>query len=313
MADLRKLDVNLLIVIHAILEEKNLTRAGERIDMTQPAVSGALARIRQHYNDPLLVRAGKQFELTPRAVALKPLIEEALHAVSRTLELLPFFDPRTSERTFYISASDYALAEVTSPLLRLLKDEAPGVHVQFDALPINTHVDPDDLIRRDLLIAADGRGVPGKRQTLFSDRFVCVVGAKNPRLREGKLSLSDLADLRHVRASFGAHITTPVDDMLAANGIDPRLGMIVQGFLPVFLAVSGTTMVGHVPERVAHRYASDFGLTVAETSLNATLVEAAHWHPSKNADPGLMWLVGMLQKASQFVKPGTEDRAVLQN
>jgi DNA-binding transcriptional LysR family regulator len=299
MTDLRKIDVNLLVIIHAILEEKNLTRAGERIGMSQPVVSGALARIRQQYDDPLLIRAGREFQLTPRAVALKPLIDEAMDAVSRMLELLPVFEPETSQRKFYIAASDYALAELTSPLLRLLKEKAPNVRVQFDALPFDAPVDPDDLIRRDLVIAAAGRGIPGRRQELFNDRFVCIVNSKNPRLREGKLSLSDLAELRYVRSSFGEHTTTPVDDMLAASGIDPRIGMIVQGFLPVFLAVSGTTMVGHVPERVAHRYAPDFGLTIAETPLSAELVEAAYWHPSKSSDPGLMWLVQLFQDASK--------------
>ena len=302
MTDLRKIDVNLLVVLHAILEEKHLTRAGERIGMTQPAVSGALARIRQQYDDPLLIRAGNKFELTPRAEALKPLVEEAMDGVARMLEVLPVFQPETSDRTFYISASDYALAELTSPLLRLLEQKAPAVRVQFDALPIDTHVDPDDLIRRDLVIAAAGRGIPGKRQELFHDEFVCIVDKKNPRLREGKLSHNDLADLRHVRSSFGEHVTTPVDDMLAANGIDPRIGLIVRGFLPVFLAVSRTTMVGHVPQRIARRYAADFGLTAAETPLSAELIEAAYWHPSKNADPGLMWLVQLLQVASESVE-----------
>jgi DNA-binding transcriptional LysR family regulator len=304
VTDLRKIDLNLLVVLHAILEERNLTRAGERIGTSQPAVSGALARIRQQYDDPLLIRVGNKFELTPRAQALKPLVEEAMEAVTRMLDLLPAFEPASSERTFYISASDYALAELTGPLLRQLEEKAPNVRMQFDALPFDAHVDPDDLIRRDLIIAAAGR-IPGKRQDLFHDRFVCIVDGKNPRLREGRLSLSDLADLRHVRSSFGKQ-TTPVDDMLAANGIAPRIGMIVQGFLPVFLSVSGTTMVGHVPERVARRYAADFGLAVAETPLSAELVEAAYWHPSKSTDRGLMWLVQVLQKVSEAVTTGDD-------
>lgn len=299
MTDLRKIDVNLLVVMHAILEEKNLTRAGERIGMTQPAVSGALARLRQQYEDPLLIREGRVFRLTAKAESLKAPIGEAVAAVSRMMDLVPTFEPASSQRTFFISASDYVLAELTSPLLRLLHDVAPNVHVQFDALPFDAHVDPDDLIRRDLVVAATGRGIPGKRLDLFSDRFVCIADHKNPRLRDGRLSPNDLADLMHVRSSFGRHTTTPVDDMLAANGIDPRIGMVVQGFLPVFLSVSGTTLIGHVPERIAKRYAADFGLTIADTSMTVELVEAAYWHPSKSADPGLMWLVQALEQASK--------------
>lgn len=302
MTDLRKIDVNLLVVAHAILQEKNLTRAGERIGMSQPAVSGALARLRQQYGDPLLVRSGRTFELTDKAQSIKPLIEEALAAISRTLEIQPIFDPLASKRTFYISASDYVLAEMTSPLLKILGQRAPGVTVKFDGLPAGTPVSPDDLLRRDLVIAGTGRGVPGKRKSLFSDRFVCIADASHPALRNGAFDLEDLTRLRHVRAGFGDGNSTHVDEMLAAAGIAPRIGLTVQGFLPVPIAVAGTTMIGHVPQRLAERYARVFSLVIVRTPLQAILIEAAHWHPSKNTDPALTWLVEMLCLASELLE-----------
>lgn len=307
MTDLRRVDVNLIVVLDAILSEKNLTRAGELIGMTQPAVSGALARLRQQFDDPILVRSGRGFELTPKGEQLQPLVSQAMHEISRTLELLPTFDPTTSTRTFLISASDYVLAQMTSPLLLLLQREAPAIKVDFDALPADAMVEPNDLLRRDVLIVGTGRGVPGKRQSLFSDRFVCIVDATNPRLRDGTLSLTDLADLRHVRSNFGAHVLTHIDDMFSAAGISPHIGLSVQGFLPVPFAVSGTTMVGHVPERLAIQHRDRLGLAIAETPLNAaTLVEAAHWHPSKTDDPALRWLVAMLRKAAEIVEFGED-------
>ena len=307
MTDLRRVDVNLIVVLDAILSEKNLTRAGELIGMTQPAVSGALARLRQQFDDPILVRSGRGFELTAKAEEIQPLVRDAMLEISRTLELLPTFDPETSTRTFLISASDYLLSQMTSPLMLLLEREAPGTNVEFDALPAGTAVDPNDLLRRDVIIAGTGRGVPGKRQSLFSDRFVCIVDSTNPRLRDGKLSLTDLADLRHVHSSFGEHVLTHVDDMLSSAGIMPRIGISVQGFLPVPFTVSGTAMVGHVPERLAHQYKDQLGLVIAETPLTAmTLVEAAHWHPSKSEDPALKWLVKMLRKAAELVEFGEE-------
>jgi DNA-binding transcriptional LysR family regulator len=307
VTDLRRVDVNLIVVLDAILSEKNLTRAGELIGMTQPAVSGALARLRQQFDDPILVRSGRGFELTPKGVELQPLVSRAMHEISRTLDLRPTFDPTTSSRTFLISASDYVLSQMTSPLLLLLEREAPGVKVDFDSLPAETMVEPNDLLRRDVLIVGTGRGIPGKRQSLFSDRFVCIVDATNPRLRDGKLSLTDLADLRHVRSSFGSHAITHVDEILSTAGITPRVGISVQGFLPVPFAVAGTTMVGHVPERLALQHRDSLGLAIAETPLNsATLVEAAHWHPSKTGDPALRWLVAMLRKASEIVEFGSD-------
>jgi len=305
MTDLRRVDINLIVVLDAILIEKNLTRAGERIDMTQPAVSGALARLRQQFDDPILVRSGRGFELTARGEQLKPLVREAMVEVSRTLELLPTFEPAESNRTFLISASDYVLAQLASPLIGLLTRDAAGVKVDFDALPAGTMVEPNDLLRRDVVIAGTGRGVPGKRRALFSDRFVCIVSRDNPRLREGALSLADLADLRHVRSNFGQGVLTHIDDMLAGGGIDPRIGISVHGFLPVPFAVSGTNMVGHVPERLAHQYRDALNLVIAETPLQpATLVEAAHWHPSKTEDPALRWLLGVLRTASEIVEFG---------
>lgn len=311
MTDLRRVDVNLIVVLDAILSEKNLTRAGELIGMTQPAVSGALARLRQQFDDPILVRSGRGFELTAKGEELQPLVVHAMREIARTLELSPTFDPATSPRTFLISASDYVLAQVTSPLLLLLEREAPGVKVDFDALPADAMVEPNDLLRRDLLIVGTGRGIPGKKQSLFSDRFVCIVDASNPRLRDGKISLTDLAELRHVRSNFGAHVLTHVDDILSAAGITPRVGISVQGFLPVPFAVAGTTMVGHVPERLALQYRDSLGLAIAETPLNAaTLVEAAHWHPSKTGDPALKWLVGMLRKAAEILEFGESDESI---
>lgn len=305
MTDLRKVDINLIVVLDAILTERNLTHAGELIGMTQPAVSGALARLRQQYDDPILVRVGRGFELTPRAEELVPIVHEAMVEISRTMDLLPTFDPATSTRTFYISASDYLLSQMTSALLSVIEAEGPGINVEFDSLPAGTAVEPNDLLRRDVMIAGTGRGVPGKKQSLFSDRFVCIVDKTNPRLREGQLSLSDLADLRHVHSSFGEHAHTHVDDMLSDAGIFPRVGVTVQGFLPVPFMVSGTAMVGFVPERLAEQYNEQLGTVIVQTPLSAaTLVEAAHWHPSKTADPALKWLVSMLRKAAELVEFG---------
>lgn len=307
-SDLRKIDLNLIIVLDAILTERNLTRAGELIGMTQPAVSGALSRLRQQLDDQLLVRSGRGFELTDKARELLPVVNEAMMAVTRTLELFPVFDPATSTRTFYISASDYLLSQMTSALLSVIECEAPGVNVEFDALPAGQMVEPNDLLRRDVVIAGTGRGVPGKRQSLFSDTFVCIVDKTNPRLREGQLSLTDLSDLRHVHSNFGAHVLTHVDDMLSAAGVTPRVGVSVQGFIPVPFAVSGSTMVGFVPQRLAQQYGEYLGITIAETPLQSTvLVEAAHWHPSKAADPALKWLVSMLRKAAEVVEFGAES------
>ena len=307
MTELRKVDINLLLVLDAILTERNLTRAGDLVGMTQSSVSGALTRLRAQLDDPLLVREGREFRLTPKAEELVPVVRDAVNEVSRLLETTPTFDPLVSTRTFLISASDYLLSEITGPLLRLLETAAPHVNIEFDALPADTVVSPNDLLRRDVIISGTGRGVPGKRQSLFSDTFVCIVAADNPRLADGRLSIDDLREMQHVRSDFGEAVQTHVDDMLSSAGIAPKVALSVQGFLPVPHMVSGSPFVGHVPERLALRTAEQLDLVIAATDITgSTLIEAAHWHPSKNTDPAITWLVSMLREASVLVEFGDE-------
>lgn len=307
MPDTRKLDLNLVTVLHALLLERNLTRVAARVGMTQAAVSNALTRLREIYEDPLLERAGRTFVLTTRAEELLPIVAEAIAEVERTFDLLPTFDPATSTRTFLVSASDYVLSEITSPLLSVLAREAPNANVEFDGLPTSGIISPVDLLRRDLTLAATGRGIPGKHTSLFSDRFVCIVDAANPELRNGSLSMGAIASLRHVRSVFGPHASTHVDDMLAAAGIVPRSAMTVQGFLSVPFAVVGTSRIGWVPERTAIRFADMLGLVIADTAIApSVLLEAAYWHPSKTRDAARHWLVQQLRRASELVEFGHE-------
>ncbi|MEY4320382.1 MAG: hypothetical protein RLZZ471_323 [Actinomycetota bacterium] len=308
MTDLRKIDVNLIVVLDAILNEMNLTRAGDAIGMSQPAVSGALARLRTQFDDPLLVRNGKIFEPTPRALELRPIVAQAMVEIKRIYDILPTFDASTSTRTFYVAASDYALAQLTSPLIRLIKAEAPGVSVSFETMPAQGEISAIDLLRRDIIIAATGIGIAGKHQSLFSDNFVCIVDKNNPRLRDGKLEISDLGELRYVRVLFGEGVNTPADIALSQFGVVPKNGIVVDGFLPVPFAVANSTMYGFVPERVAHQYAERLGLVVAETPIKTpVLIESVHWHPSKNADPSLKWLMTMLRKAAEEIEFGKAE------
>jgi LysR family nod box-dependent transcriptional activator len=308
MTDLRKIDVNLIVVLDAILTEMNLTRAGDAIGMSQPAVSGALARLRTQFDDPLLVRNGKNFEPTELARELRPVVAQAMTEIKRIFDILPTFEPATSTRTFYVGASDYALAHLTSPLIRRMKEEAPGTSIAFETLPREAAISAVDLLRRDVIIAATGMGIAGKHQSLFSDNFVCIVDRKNPRLRDGKLETSDLADLRHVKVSFGEAIIMPTDSALTNLGIVPQIGVVVDGFLPVPFAVSNSMMVGFVPERVANEHLQKLDLVIAETPAKfPMLIESVHWHPSKASDPALKWLITMLRKAAEDVEFGKPE------
>jgi DNA-binding transcriptional LysR family regulator len=300
------IDLNLLVVLHALLEERNLTRAGERISMTQPAMSGALVRLRKHFGDDLLVRVARGYELTPFAGALLPRVRGALDSIERTLEVSPAFDPVVSQREFSIACSDYALTILIEPLLSLLRTTAPEVNVEFQPIPAETAEIEPFLLRHDLLISALGVGVPGRRQTVFRDRFVCIADRDNPRLRDGALSIEDLERLPHARASFGPAITTPADRLLDELGITARIEVTCKGLLPLPFVVSGTSSIAFVPERLARRLDPALNVIVAEVPFEgAELVEGAHWHPSRGADPALRWLLGVMREVSERVRLGS--------
>lgn len=300
MGDLRGIDINLLVALDAILAERSLTRAAEILGTTQPTVSGAMAKLRRLLADPLLVRNGRLSELTPRARALQPVVQAALSEIDRTLNLRPRFEPLPSRRLFRLSASDYALSVMTAPLLDVLEQEAPQVTVEFS--PLN-NIGPVDLLREDVAIASASRGVPGKRQALFSDSTVCIVRRGHPRLRNGTLSLEDLSTLLYVQVVLADGVVMYADAALAAGGVTPRVARTVPGFLAVPFMVTGSDMYGFVPARLAELYADELDLVVARIPLPLpVLIESAFWHPSRNDDPALRWLVSILLKVAERVE-----------
>lgn len=294
MKDLARLDANLLVAFDAILAERKLGPAGERIGMSQVAMSGALARLRRLLDDPIVIRSGKLVSLSPKAEEMRPYVRDALTEIRRTLGALGSFDPATSGRDFSIVASDYALSILASPLLTAIDAQAPGVSVTFGALPEDPSETATDLLRHDVVIAATGV-VPGHRRTLFTDEFVCLVSADNPRLHDGALGAEDLQELGHVVVTFGESTSTPADRALADAGIVPRRAITTHGFLVTPRLVSGTNLVTLVPGRLASSVPPELGLVVAATPLPRTeLVEAAHWNPGSAADPALRWLLDVL-------------------
>ena len=294
VTSLRKIDLNLLVALEAVLEERNLTRAAERIGMTQPAMSGALARLRKLIGDDLLIRVGRGYELSPVAEDLLPTVREAMAQVQRTLGASRAFDPATSTRRFTISVSDYALFVIGTRLERRLAELAPGVEVAFDHIPppgeLGTH-----LLRRDLVIGGTKRGIPGQRQAVFRDRFVCIVSDADTPLRGNHASHEELEALPYLAGWFGDDVRTHADDALAAAGVQVRRVQTAPGLLSLAFLVPGTQLFAFVPERLAVDMGAQLGLRVVSVPFEVPpLVEAAHWHPLNAEEAGLRWLLGVI-------------------
>ncbi|GAA2625684.1 LysR family transcriptional regulator [Paractinoplanes durhamensis] len=284
-------DLNLAVALAALLEERNVTRAGERVNMSQPAMSAALARLRGHFGDELLHRTGRGYDLTPLGAELLPAVRQALAAAEVALGHRTDFDPATSSRHFTVALSDYAVTVLAEPLLGALAAVAPRVVVDLEPLPPAGSDLPSHLARCDLMVGPLGYGLPGRRTVVFRDHFVCIVAAGHPRLRDGRLTLADLGEMSHAALGSGGMDGTPADRLLTELGVRRHVEVTVQALLPLPVAVAGTDLCAFVPHRLAQRCRDQLGLAIAEVPFPPPeLIEAAHWHPARADDPALTWL-----------------------
>jgi DNA-binding transcriptional LysR family regulator len=305
---LRGIDANLLLPLHALLQERNLTRAGDRLTTSQSAMSSALTRLRKHFGDELLTRTSKGFTLTPLGEMLRPVVAEAVEATEALLGGLRNFDPAASTKRFTLSTSEYATTVLSEPLTRLLGERAPGCSVAFDSVPMTGEQYVRQLMRRDLVIVPLHFMLPGRTQPLFTDEFACVVARKNPHLCNGALTLEDLRRMPHAVAEFlpvgGPPL--PVEAELLRNEIHRTILVQVTSSLSLLYAVAGTGMCGFVPRRIAQRCLTMLDLVIAETPLRPmSITEAAHWHPRRDVDPAGVWLRRLLHEVAVEIE--TED------
>src|ERR1700722_9936836 len=194
------IDLNLLVILQALLEEGNVTRAGARLGLPQPAMSNALARLRRHYTDELLLRTGNGYDLTPLARSLLPSVQESARLIGHAFSLGYLGQPPVGDRTFTISLSDYAMALLGEPLLRRVHDLAPTASIQMRLATAERTNGDRGLLGYDLLIAPPKRQPDGDLEVVLRDRLVYVADPANPRLRDGGLTLEDLAALPHATA-----------------------------------------------------------------------------------------------------------------
>ena len=299
LTDISEIDLNLLVALGAILEDRNLTRAGARIGMSQPAMSMALARLRRHFADDLLEREGRGYRLTVFGEQILPTVKDALRQMEATMQRSPRFDPGGSDREFSVAASDYTVSILADLLLRQVSEAAPKVRLQLHPIPADVQSSSHAIARHDVVIGPADYGFPGRHRELFRDRFVCVVDQSNPRLHDGTLTIKDLEQLPHAVPTFGPGRFTPVDRALDDLGVQRRVQVTVFGWLTVPFVVAGTTMVAIVPERLARLASRNANLAVVEAPFGLVeLVETAYWHPSRSDDPAVRWLLDTLREAA---------------
>ncbi|MGY1812609.1 LysR family transcriptional regulator [Blastococcus sp. SYSU D00820] len=295
----RSFDLNTLAALDALLRERNLTYAGATIGLAQPAMSTLLGRFRRHFGDELLVRTGRDYQLTPRARELLPQVGTALRLLRETLGVESLFDPAEDQRVFRIAASDYAATVLHGPLYRRLRERAPRAGLVFTDIGEEPLQTLEDLLRNDLVVAPLGFGVPGQHRYLFRDRLVCVLDRDNPRLRDGRLDLAAFRALPYAGPQWGGTSAAVTDRVLDEAGADRRSMAATQGFLPLSFLVEGTDAVTVLPERLARLLASGGRLLVLDPPFAvADMFEAMYWHPTRADDPAHGWLRGLLAEVA---------------
>lgn len=285
----RGTDLNLLVALRALLEEVNVTRAGERINMGQSSMSAALSRLRNEFGDELLVRIGRDYELTPLARLLLPQVQLTLPLIENALGSEGEFDPSTARNTFSIMMSDFAALEIKDSIAEVL-NKAPEMSIDIQPLPVNPGDSARDLMSHDFVISVPGIGIDGEGAELFVDEYVCLVDENNPALENGALSWEAFASLPQAIVDFGKAHFTPAHRKLREMGFEQAPHLIAASFTPLPSAISGTDLVALVPSRLAARLGPLTGTIGVPTPFdNVELIERLWWHPSHNSNPAHVW------------------------
>jgi LysR family nod box-dependent transcriptional activator len=296
-----RLDLNLLVAFDALLEDLNITRAGERLSLSQSAMSGALARLRDYFQDDLLVQVGRKMIPTPLAESLRPRVRSILLDIQATVEVRPSFDPATAVRHFRISASDYVVTVLFAPALALVNRLAPGLSFEF----IPYRDDPWDALDRgeiELLVMPDAYTIERHPHVdLFQDGFVCVAWEQNSLIGD-TLTLEQYLSLGHVTTRFGAVKRNPtLDEWFASqHNYKRRLEAITYDFNSALQMILGSNRVATAHRRLATHYARYLPLRILPLPLEIPkLTERLQWHHYQDQDPGSRWLRDLLVKVAK--------------
>ncbi len=295
-------DLNLLPVLQVLMEENNVTRAAGRLNLTQPAISRSLARLRVLFNDPLFTRTPKGLTPTPRAIALSSTLKNSLQDISRLIEP-DIFTPKTAARNFRMATTDYGTQVLLPSVVRRLHIDAPGVNLEVVPWSENL-VSEYDLQNIDVAVCTvtntpmsiHGRGIG-------EDRFVCVIGRSHPMAETG-FDLESYARSDHALITMGGTRKTVVDYLLQKQGFSRRIALRVPHFVAALALVADTSLVLTIPYGLARACARHYDLCIhpfplKQKGFNYSVI----WHERFQKDAGHIWFRQLLyQELTQTIR-----------
>lgn len=317
--DLSRADLNLLVLFEAVLEERHVGRAAERLNLTPSAVSHGLGRLRRLLNDPLFLRTPKGVAPTARAIALAAPVTDVLARVRSVIASAEPFNPATSARRFTIGAPDGVSAVILTPLLAQLRQRAPGIDISVrQLLPKEGDIAPErawrpalaDLEARAMDIAIlpiDDIPPRFERRCLYEEDFVIAMRAGHAFADDP--SLERYCQMKHLVVSQSGDAFGFVDALLAGQGRSRRIALTVPNFMFALAVIAETDLISALPRRFAAMHAARFGVTALDAPLPLTRFRLNAIAPKvAMMDAGLAWLFDLLPSAPQPA-PGRRKRA----
>lgn len=297
--DIRNVDLNLLVALDALLAERSVSRAAVRLHLSQPAASALLARLRELFGDPLLLRSARGMLPTPRALELLGPVRQVLDEIDAIVQPRAAFDPASAAHTFTLSASDYVEYALVPKLVDYLERNAPGVSLEVLPLDLPSVARQMEGGEVDLCITGLQNAPAGLHvRPLYAERIVLVVRRRHPGVGE-RLSLDEFCALEHIRVSVpGSGFSTQIDQALAALGRRRRTRLAVPHFLLVPEIVARSDMISALPERLARGYAAKLRIFDPPLDVEGFTVGEI-WHERNQRDPAQQWLRDVLMQLAQ--------------
>jgi LysR family transcriptional regulator, nod-box dependent transcriptional activator len=303
-----KLDLNLLVALDALLSEQNISRAAEKLHLSQSAMSNALARLREYFDDELLVQVGRKMEPTLRAEALKDPVRDILVRVDATVAVQPEFVPAQANRVFRLFVSDYTMTTLMPHLIALAYEQAPGI--RFDLRP--QVAQPHRVLERGeadlLIIPKEYCSSEHPAEVLFEETFCCVMWDQSA-LASGVMTAERYMAAGHIVVQPGDVHSALEDWFMHRLGIVRRVEATTYSFVSPARLLIGTNRIATLHRRLA-RQARDSGLPIAVSDVPVpvpTMEQSMQWHQHRGSDPGLSWLRATLKQAVETMDAVRHD------
>jgi len=301
---LRDFDLNLLIAFDALMKEGNVSRAAERMFITQSAMSHALNRLRDLLDDPVLVRTSEGMKPTPRAKSMSAQVCEVLRDIQQILGQPEHFEPATSKRQFVIEGADYMEYMLLPPLMGRIYHNAPRVDIQIKKPETNFPKKDMENGNTDILLGFDKNlEVPSQfiKEILFEDERVCLVRKDHPLVKR-KLTLQQYLEMDHMRVSPTGNKFGAIDQALSVQGLKRRIALMVPHFLYAPHILTTTDMILSPPLRIAEQFTRISPLKVLPLPLKLPPYKICMvWSPIREKDRAHIWLRTQIQNIGKEI------------